>query len=170
MDENKVMTEELVDIFQSYFESEKWHYRYSEENSLFELGISTEGVIKRLSYFIDIREHSFILYAVSPIGANPSDPEAMSAMAEFICRINYGLMNGNFELDMEDGEVRFKVFVDCSMGLPNEKMIDHCIGFPLFMFERYGEGIVSVILGSATPEEAMAKCMGSVRIASSLDA
>ena len=30
------------------------------------------------------------------------------------CRANYGLLaNGNFELDMDDGEIRYKVFIDC---------------------------------------------------------
>lgn len=34
--------------------------------------------------------------------------ERRAAVAELLTRINYGLILGNFELDLDDGEVRFK--------------------------------------------------------------
>jgi hypothetical protein len=40
-------------------------------------------------------------------------PEAHRAnVAEFLHRANYGLVLGNFEIDLSDGEVRFKVGLD----------------------------------------------------------
>ena len=40
-------------------------------------------------------------------------PEEMRVpMAEFLTRANYGLRIGNFEMDFEDGEVRYKSSVD----------------------------------------------------------
>jgi hypothetical protein len=33
-------------------------------------------------------------------------------MAEFITRANFGIVVGNFELDMSDGEIRFKTSFD----------------------------------------------------------
>lgn len=31
---------------------------------------------------------------------------------EYITGANYGLRNGNFEMDVEDGEIRYKVYVN----------------------------------------------------------
>ncbi len=33
-------------------------------------------------------------------------------LSELICRINYGLIMGNFEMDWEDGELRYKTSMD----------------------------------------------------------
>lgn len=34
------------------------------------------------------------------------------ALAEFLTRANYGLFIGNFEMDWQDGEVRYKTSID----------------------------------------------------------
>lgn len=74
----------------------------------------------------------------------------MAIMAEFICRANYGLKNGNFELDMRDGEIRYKSFVDCEGLTPTTEMVRNSIHCPAAMFDRYGDGIVDII--SVTPQ------------------
>lgn len=82
----------------------------------------------------------------------------MAVMAEFICRANYGLKNGNFELDMRDGEIRYKSFVDCEGLTPTTEMVRNSIHCPAAMFDRYGDGIVDIIFGNSTAKEAVAKC------------
>lgn len=84
----------------------------------------------------------------------------MASMAEFVCRANYGLTNGSFELDMRDGEIRFKSFVDCEGTTPTAEMIRNSIHCPAAMFERYSAGIV--VLGNATVKEAIVKCEKSL--------
>lgn len=152
------LAKDLTEAFRSFFEHEDWNYTYHDDKGLFELGMQADGVIKRITFFVDIRDSSYLVYAVCPIGPDASDPYIMSAMAEFLCRVNYGLVNGNFELDMNDGEIRYKIFVDCTLGLPPMDTISRNIGFPLFMYDRYGEGIVSIILDKTTAEEAFEKC------------
>ena len=82
----------------------------------------------------------------------------MSSMAEFVCRANYGLVNGNFELDMRDGEIRFKCFVDCEGITPTSEMVRNSIHCPAAMFKRYGAGIVDIIFGKSSALGAVEKC------------
>ncbi len=98
------------------------------------------------------------MYAIAPIGADEVDKKMMAAMAEFVCRANYGLKMGNFEFDMRDGEVRFKCYVDCDGIIPTDDMVRHSIHCPAAMFKRYGAGIVDVIYGNSTAKEAVEKC------------
>ena len=79
-------------------------------------------------------------------------------MADFICRANYGLLNGNFELDIRDGEIRYKTYVDCEGNNPSIEIVRNSIYCPAAMMERYSAGIADIIFGNATAEEAVIKC------------
>jgi hypothetical protein len=48
--------------------------------------------------------HQFVTYVAAP-STCPADRRA--AVAEFVARANWGLPMGNFELDIDDGSVRF---------------------------------------------------------------
>lgn len=98
---------------------------------------------------------------MSPIGVDKNDLNSMTRMAEFICRANYGLKNGNFEMDFRDGELRYKVFVDCTGINPSNDIIKTSIYSPALMFERYGGGITDVIFSDISVESSINKCENS---------
>lgn len=85
----------------------------------------------------------------------------MVTMAEFVCRANYGLKNGNFEFDMREGEIRFKCFVDCEGIAPTVEIIRNSIHCPAAMFEQYGDGIVGILFGNMSAKDAVSKCESS---------
>ena len=65
---------------------------------------------------------------------------------------------GSFELDHSDGEIRYKMYVDCGDDcdcMPSESVIRRSIEMPASMLEIYGDGLMRVLLGVATPEEAI---------------
>ena len=53
-----------------------------------------------------MNKDAYCVYAISPVGADVSNLEERAAMAEFLCRANYGMRYGNFEMDLQDGELR----------------------------------------------------------------
>ncbi len=61
---------------------------------------------------------------------------------------NYGLVNGNFELDLRDGEIRYKTYVNCD-GLESlsEAVIQDSIYVGCVMMDRYGDGIAALAMG-----------------------
>jgi hypothetical protein len=59
-----------------------------------------------------------------------SPPAIHSAMVELITRINYGLGAGCFEMDLNDGEVRYRVTWPAEMTMPHvviPALIDACM-------------------------------------------
>lgn len=60
-----------------------------------------------------VHQGDYVVYAVSPIKVDPKDSLMLQKMSEYICRANYGLNCGNFELDYNDGEIRYKCYVSC---------------------------------------------------------
>lgn len=155
---NRTYSKSIADAINSFLTEDDWHFSFDDQRGLFKFGLNLKGRIKNVRYIVDVKDDEYVVYAISPIGADEDDEKKMAIMAEFICRANYGLKNGNFELDMRDGEIRYKSFVDCEGLTPTTEMVRNSIHCPAAMFDRYGDGIVDIIFGNSTAKEAVAKC------------
>lgn len=154
----RMYSETIAQAINNYLTEDEWHFSFDEKRGLFKFGLSLKGKIKKINYIVDVKDDEYVVYAVSPLGADEDDKEMVASMAEFVCRANYGLVNGNFELDMRDGEIRFKCFVDCEGITPTSEMVRNSIHCPAAMFKRYGAGIVDIIFGKSSAQEAVEKC------------
>lgn len=151
-------SENIVNEITHFPTEDEWNFSFDDQRGLFRFTLSIEGKIKKLDYIIDVREDEYIVYAISPIGADKDDKEIMASMAEFICRVNYGMRNGNFEFDMEDGEVRFKSYVDCDGSNPTAAIIKNSIYCPAVIFDNYENGIADIIFNHISAKEAEERC------------
>lgn len=155
---NRAYSKSIANVINSFLTEDEWHFSFDDHRGIFKFGLNLKGRIKKVSYIIDVKDDEYVVYAISPLGADDDDEKMMATMADFLCRANYGLKNGNFELDMRDGEIRYKCFVDCEGITPTTEMVRNSIHCPAAMFDRYGVGIVDIIFGNATAKEAIAKC------------
>lgn len=154
----RTYSKSIANAINNFLTADDWHFSFDDQRGLFKFGLCLKGKIKKINYIIDVKEDEYIAYAISPLGADEDDEKMMATMAEFVCRANYGLKNGNFELDMRDGEIRFKSFVDCDGVTPTVEMVRNSIHCPAAMFDCYGTGIVDIIFSNATAKDAIAKC------------
>lgn len=154
----KEYSREIANAVNQFLVDDDWKFSFDEERGLFKFGISLKSKLKSVDYIIDIKEQSYLVYTVSPIGATADNREEMATMAEFLNRANYGLRNGNFELDMDDGEIRYKCFVDCENRIPSKDIVENSIYCPPFMFERYAPGIIGIIFGGMSAKQAIDLC------------
>lgn len=157
---NRTFSKNIADAINSFLTEDDWNYTFDDQRGLFKFNLKIKGRIKKVSYIIAVKDDDYIVYTASPLGAD--DDKTMAVMAEFICHVNYGVKNGNFELDMMDGEIRYKCFVDCEGITPSKEMIRNSIYCPAAMFNRYGPGIVDILFCNATAKEAVDKCEKSL--------
>lgn len=148
----------IANAVNDFLKEDDWHFSFDEKRGIFRFGLGLKGKLKKLHYIVDIKEDEYLVYAISPLGADDEDAKMMVNMAEFICRANYGLKMGNFELDFDDGEVRFKVHVLCKGVTPTAEMIKRSIYCPATMFDHYGLGIVDIIFNDTSGKVAVEKC------------
>jgi hypothetical protein len=151
-------SDEIVNVIKRFLADEDWHYSFNEETGIFRFDLRIRRKIQSISYVIDVHEDEFVTYGMCPIGADREDTEMMAQMAEFICRANYGLKNGAFELDFSDGEVRFRSFVDCNDLLPSTKVVRNSVYCTAEIMNCYATGIADIIFGGASAKEAIARC------------
>ena len=103
-----------------------------------------QGDDERWVVYAEAREDDerVLVYSVVPFNV---PRERRAAVAEYITRANYGLHIGNFELDLDDGEVRFKTSLDGKgIGLSPE-LVDRVIVLNLHATNRYVGGLAALM-------------------------
>lgn len=154
----KTYSKDIANAVCTVLKEDNWHFSFDDQRGVFRFGLSMKGKIKEINYIIYVKENDYTVYVGSPLGADEGDEKMMATMAEFVCRVNYGLKYGNFELDMRDGEVRFKSFVDCEGAIPTKEIVRNSVFCPAAMLEQYGEGIADIIFRNINAEDAVEKC------------
>jgi hypothetical protein len=145
---------QIANTVRKFLTADDWNFSFDDEKGIFTFNLTVKTKMKKISYRVLINDNGYSVYAASPLGAD----DCLHEMAEFVCRANYGLRNGNFELDFRDGEVRYKCYVNCDGQMPSTEIVKDSIYVPYFMMKRYGDGIISVIFGNQTAEEAVRTC------------
>ena len=149
---------ELVNIVKKFLVDDEWHFSFNENTGVFDFGLRVRSKIQKINYVVDVHEDEIVVYGMCPIGADHTDSNMMAQMAEFVCRANYGLKNGCFELDFRDGEIRYRSFIDCEEVMPSTEVIKNSIHCTAAMFKHYAPGIVEIIFSGCLAKEAIAKC------------
>ena len=118
------------------------------------LTMPLEITIGRLQGILSLRGASkfLIFYAVSPLRVSP---ERRAAVAEYITRANYGLPVGNFEMDFNDGEVRFRVSLDYEDTALSDLQIKNLVQPAIHVMDQYMAGLVAVAEQQHEPQAAI---------------
>jgi hypothetical protein len=96
----------------------------------------------------------FVFYSIYSTQA-PADQRI--AIAELITRANYGLTIGNFEMDFNDGEIRYKTSIDVEGDILTTELIKQLVYANVTMMDQYFPGILAVIKEKKSPMEAIAQ-------------
>ena len=86
----------------------------------------------------------------------PVPEERRPAAMEFITRANYGMHVGNFEIDLDDGEVRFKTAMDVEDTDVSPTLCRNLVEVNLAVMGRYLQGLDAVADEGGSPEEVLA--------------
>jgi len=140
----------LFSILIDYMEEEEWKYEILEGETI--IRFHFKGSAGRLLCYGEVDEEKswLIFYSYMPVNATP---EKMTEVAEFVTRANRGMRIGNFELDFDDGEVRYKTSIDVEGGDLTSKMIDNLLRANLSTINRYFAGLMELIYGNQPPSE-----------------
>ena len=141
------MTKHLNSI-REYCDSQNWNYSLDEEKGYLTMRMSFKAVDACTIHVQTRDEDGFTVYTVFPVKA---PEEKRGAVAAFLTRANYGLILGSFELDFDDGEIRFKVTAICGEQVLSPAVMERNFDMGFCMFDRYGEGLLKVLYGDADP-------------------
>lgn len=141
--------EEIIQAIHDHFQGIEWHYDYNEAESYFQTGVNMNGPLGSLTIHIYVNETNYVVYATL---CNHVEPCYCAQVAEYLHRANYGLLNGNFEMDYRDGEIRYKTFVNFEEDTISAKAMRASIVMPVLMFEKYGKNLLKLMLDVGDPQ------------------
>lgn len=157
---NLYSTEIAVSIFR-FLCTDEWHFGFHGEDGVFHFGLSLSNKLKNVKFLVQLHESDYTVICICPKNADVEDKAQMAEIADFLHLANYNLRNGNFELDIQDGEIRFKSHVDCEgLTAPTADMVCNSIYVCGAMFKRYGDAICYIIEDGMTAKEAIVLCEG----------
>ncbi|MFN6464898.1 MAG: YbjN domain-containing protein [Nostoc sp. DedVER02] len=147
---DRTILEEML----KFFTEDDWNFTKLQGESVLQLPF--QGKNGRWNCYAKAREENkqFVFYSLCPITVPESKRQAV---AEFLTRANYGLMIGNFELDFSDGEIRYKTSIDIVGDRLTFTLIKNLVYANVTMMDEYLPGIIFVINGDVSPEEAINK-------------
>lgn len=155
---SKLFSLELANEIKEFLEEDDWNFSFEEDRGLFRFGLGLRTKLKKIDYVIDVKENDYFVYAICPLSADENDPKQMKEMAEFMCRANYSLTNGNFEFDFNDGEIRFKSYVNCKDCMPSQAIIRDSIYFPAQIYHTYSPGLLQILFNDMPAVKAIKLC------------
>ena len=150
-----MVREQIIDAVRDWLDNDDWRYKYDAEHYVIDTGIELDSKLKSGRVLIFFAEDCYTVYVIAPISGDKND---LGELNKYLTMANYGLRNGNFELDVTDGEIRYKTYVNC-MGLDTlpEKIIEHSICAGWYTMDRYGNGIAALALGFSDAETEIQK-------------
>ena len=160
-EERTFSKDEMLDFAAAALDAKNFTYNRNEEKGYIDFKVTLSTCKKMGAVRVIILpndSNAIATYAVCPQNADESE---RAAVMEYITRANYGLRIGNFEMDVRDGEIRYKTYLQMQSGVPPMKSVDRYITLSYLMLEKYGNGLLSVMFGVSTPEEAVKAAEGN---------
>jgi hypothetical protein len=156
----------MAQIFETlikFFQEDEWKISQLENKKILQMGFSgNNGNWTCYAQAID-EDGQFIFYSVCPVKV---PPDKKISVAELITRANYGLLIGNFELDFNDGEIRYKTSIDIQDQSLTSSLIRQLVYANVVMMDRYMPAIMAVIYGNFSPQQAIAEIENNLETAS----
>ncbi len=147
----------IFDAIVRFFREDNWYFEQLPGKPILRLGF--RGNNGSWNCYAQAREaqQQFVFYSILDVNVPPNRRQAM---AEFLTRANYGLVIGNFEMDFNDGEVRYKTSIDVEGDRLTSALIKQMVYINVLMMDRYLPGIMKVAFGNADPAQAIAEIEG----------
>lgn len=99
------------------------------------------------------RDEQLLIYSVM---AEHIPAERRTVVVEFLTRVNYAMAIGNFEMDYDDGEVRYKTSVDVEGDHLSVTMARQLFALNVATMDLFLPGIEAVVRGDGSPAEVLA--------------
>jgi len=142
----------LLDVLVSTLEERGWSLLPVPGRSA--VGGAVEGQNGRWSWVAWSLEDErrLVFYSVYPTVV---PPDRRDAVAELLTRVNYASALGNFEMDFDDGEVRYRTSIEVTDGFATPALLVSIAYANLAAADRFLPAFRQVLAATSSPAEAL---------------
>lgn len=142
----------LMDVVLQFFHEDHWHYQRLANRPVVRVGYHGERGTWVCYARVDEAQKRFIFHTL--MGMNIPG-EYRAAVSEYLMRVNMDLPLGNFEMNMDTGEIRFKMSVETPGGELSVAMVRSMAYSSIHTMDHYFPGVLAVVHGGLSPESAL---------------
>jgi len=132
-----------VDQVSAYLDRGDLKYEQDSDQGIFRLVF--EGRHGDLRVLIAVDSGMIQVFCYSPNRVPDSHRTEISLAVH---RANYGMKLGNFEFDVDDGEIRYHTTLPLSDEFPDDEMLDHLLYVGVAMVDRYLPAFLAIVYGN----------------------
>lgn len=142
---------DLFDQIVSLLGDSDYDFQVADEDEVLRLGLETsEG--SWMAYLRVMDSGPCVVYSKPEFDVAPEHRQAVS---DFMTRVNFGILLGNFELDVADGECRFKTAFDSDGGEVPSAVVVNTVEGNIANMHKYLPALRGVATGELTVDEAL---------------
>lgn len=156
----------IIDYLKHYFARKQWHYthykpRVSSPQQSHHLSLRMKSHKVDCGYLFRAQEAEALLavYGILPFLIPESH---QSAAILLITQINYDMIVGNLEMDVNDGEIRYKNAIDVEVVGLDDDIIEHLLQSVVAMTTVAHE-VFSDLINTSDPSDDMPTLLGELR-------
>ncbi len=145
----------MASIFEtvlSFFKESQINFVDFEDQKMFQA--KHKGQNGKFTFIAQVREKydQVVFYSLPPLAI----PETkLNEIMEFITRVNYSMIIGNFELDLEDCELRFKTSFQVNEASFTPAHIKPLVNIYLDIMDKYFPAIKGIVENNLTIKQAI---------------
>ncbi len=113
-----------------------WKYTPHDDDLIISSGIKGEDL--PIEFLIVVNDERNVVQYISKLPFNmPEDKRVDGAV--IVAVANYGLVNGSFDYDINDGEIRYRLTQSYLDGMPTQELIEYMIGASSSTVDNYND-------------------------------
>ena len=144
--------DQIAESVRAFFVREGWTIAEADDGPVV-VRTAVEGATGRWPLFVAVTEDArIVVYSILP--AELPD-ERRPAMDQLISRLNSGLVLGNFEIDADEGGVRFKTSVGVSGVEVTDQLLRELVYPNVATMESYLPAVTQLANGEVSVDEAV---------------
>ena len=146
--DKKVRAKQVYELFKQDLTNSKIKYEPHDDDLVISMTVHGEDLPQPTLIMVD--EDREVVRLISPLPSKiPEDKRMEAAVA--VATANYGLVNGSFDYDMSDGEIRYRVCQSYAGTVLNEETVRYLLGVIFITTDKYndlffmlGKGMISL--------------------------
>jgi hypothetical protein len=143
----------LLESVTAFLREDDWKFSMLDGKPGVRFGVTLKNAAYTCIGVVDEEKRQFRFF----VSSSTNVPQARRAVAcEYLTRANYGLRFGCFEMDMSDGEVRFRDSISVEDSNLSKAMIRSTIYTCAATMDRYYAGLMSILYSNTAPGDALA--------------
>jgi len=138
----------------SMLDNRGWHYDRHDDDLVITFGVNGDDIAMSFVIIIDEKRSLVSVYSRMPFDV-PEEKRMEAAVA--VCVATYGLVDGNFDYDLNKGRITFRQTASFRESEIGEGLFSYLIDWACSVVDRYNDKFLALITGVISLEDFIAQ-------------